>query len=393
MTNLLIRLFMGKDAKALLADGASPSAAARTRAGLVASVVCIACNVLLCAAKAVVGLLMGSVSIVADAVNNLSDASSNIVSLIGFKLASKPADSDHPFGHGRFEYLAGLAVAVIVCALGLDLIKESVEKVASPEPAQFGLPVVAVLVASMLVKTWMMAFNRSLGRHIDSETLLATATDSRNDVITTGAVLICAVIGQLTGLNLDGWAGIAVGLFVTVSGASLIRDTVSPLLGRAPDDDYVESIRSQILSYPGVLGTHDLMVHDYGPGREFVSAHVEMDGNADAFKNHEVIDQIERDFKRKTGSNLTLHYDPVAPDDASDDPLAWLNRQLEKIDPSLTAHDLLVKDDYVTFDLVKPADCPLSDDEALGRALATVAERWPEAPCSINLDHGYLTQG
>ncbi len=383
MTNLLVRIFMGETP-----DWSNP--AQRTRAGLLSSFVCIACNVLLCAAKAAAGLLAGSVSIVADAVNNLSDASSNVVSLVGFKLAGKPADEDHPYGHGRFEYLSGLAVAVIVCALGLDLVKESVGKILRPEPSELNAAVVVVLLASMAVKAWMMAFNRSLGRAIGSETLLATATDSRNDVVTTGAVLLCAVIGQVTGLDLDGWAGVGVGIFIAASGVGLIRDTVSPLLGSAPDAAYVESIRADILSYPGVLGTHDLMVHDYGPGRVFVSAHVQMDGQADAFKNHEVIDAIERDFKKRTGGSMTLHYDPVRV--GAEDALAWLNRQIAKIGDGLSAHDLHVGPDYVAFDLVKPDDCDLSDEELLGRSLATAAGRWPGLPCSITLDHGFLAR-
>ena len=384
MTNLLVRIFIGETAD--LSDPAQ-----RTRAGLLASVVCIACNVLLCASKAAVGLLAGSVSIVADAVNNLSDASSNIVSLIGFKLAGKPADDDHPYGHGRFEYLAGLAVAVIVCALGINLVVESVEKLLHPEPAEFNAAVVAVLLASMGVKLWMMAFNKGIGDRIESETLLATATDSRNDVVTTGAVLACAAFGAFTGIDLDGWAGVAVGVFITVSGIGLVSDTVSPLIGRAPAPDYVESVREEILSYPGVLGTHDLMVHDYGPGHEFVSAHVQMDGRVDAFKNHEVIDTIERDFKKRTGASMTLHYDPVDPE--ADDGLEWLNRQLAKVDPLLSAHDLRIEKDFLTFDLVKPAECGIGDGEALGRAMATAAERWPGRPASVTLDRGFLARG
>lgn len=383
MTDFLLRLFIGENPN-------WDDPAQRTRAGLLASIACIACNVLLCSAKAAVGFLVGSVSIVADAVNNLSDASSNVVSLVGFKLAGKPADADHPFGHGRFEYLAGLAVAVIVCALGLNLVAESAGKIAHPEASEFNAAVVAVLLGSMAVKLWMMLFNRDLGGRIGSETLMATATDSRNDVVTTGAVLACAVLGALTGIDLDGWAGLAVGLFIAVSGIGLIRDTVSPLLGRAPESGYIESVREEILSYPGVLGTHDLMVHDYGPGRVFVSAHVQMDGHADAFKNHEVIDAIERDFREKTGGSMTLHYDPV--DTSADDDLGWLNRQLSKVDPLLSAHDLHIEEDFLSFDLVKPADCALTDDEALGRSLATAAERWPALPCSITLDHGFLAR-
>ena len=243
MTQLLIRLFVGE--KADMAD-----ARVRTRVGLVASVTCIVCNVALCVAKGVVGLLAGSVSVVADAVNNLSDASSNVVSLLGFKLASRPADAEHPYGHGRYEYLAGLVVAVLVCAIGINLVLSSVDKIVHPEPTDFGPAVAVALVASMLVKLWMSAFNRRLGRAIASETLEATAIDSRNDVISSAAVLASAVVSQLTSFDLDGWAGLAVGGFICWSGIELVREAVSPLLGRVPDPAYVEHIRSRIDELP-----------------------------------------------------------------------------------------------------------------------------------------------
>lgn len=383
MTNLLINYILkGKET----ATGAD-----RTRAGLLASIICIGCNIALCCAKGAVGLAVGSVSIVADAVNNLTDASSNVVSLIGFKLASKPADEGHPYGHGRIEYLAALVVAVVVCALGIDLIHESVDKIAENGSTEFNLAVLLVLIGSIAVKAWMMTFNSRLGKRIDSEALLAVAADARNDVVTTAAVLVCSLVARRTGLSLDGFAGIGVGLFIAVSGVGLIRDTVSPLLGRAPDEEFIEEVRSNILSYPGVLGTHDLMVHDYGPGRTFATAHVQMDGHADAFANHQVIDSIERDFEARTGAKLTLHYDPV--DTSADDPETWLARQISRIDPRLSIHDLCLADDYLSFDLVKPSECVLSDDEILGRAMATAAERWPCLPCSVTLDHGFLARG
>lgn len=383
MTDLLTRIFLGAGF-----DPKNPRE--RTRAGLLASIVCIVCNVVLCATKAAVGLAAGSVSIVADAVNNLSDASSNVLSLVGFKLAAKPADADHPYGHGRFEYLAGLGVALIVCALGIDLVKESVEKLIRPESSEFSPLMVAVLAGSMAAKLWMLAFNRTLGQRIESETLLAAAQDSKNDVFTTGAVLACSLIESQTGIALDGWAGLAVGAFIAVSGAKLLLDTTSPLLGRAPSAEYVESIRKRILSYPGVLGTHDLMVHDYGPGRGFVSAHVEMNGHTDAFANHETIDTIERDFKREEGLELTLHYDPIDVSVGMNDPQAWLTRRLRGLYPGISVHDLRAEQSFVTFDLVKPEHCPLSDETLVGAAIDLAHERWPEMPCSVALDHGYL---
>ncbi len=383
MTGLLIRIFLG--------SGFNPkNPSERARAGLMASIVCIACNIALCTAKAAVGIAAGSVSIVADAVNNLSDASSNVLSLVGFKLAAKPADADHPYGHGRYEYLAGLGVALIVCALGVDLIKESMGKLAHPETSEIALPMFAVLIVSMLVKLWMLAFNRSLGQRIESETLLAAAQDSKNDVFTTGAVLACALIESQTGITIDGWAGLAVGVFITVSGIKLLLDTTSPLLGRAPSPEYVESIRKRILSYPGILGTHDLMVHDYGPSRGFVSAHVEMNGNADAFANHEIIDTIERDFKREHGLELTLHYDPIDISDTAEDPRVWLAERLSQLYPGISVHDLRIEESFVTFDLVKPDNCTLSDEALVDAAIDLAHERWPETPCSVVLDHGYL---
>ncbi len=372
------------------ADPADP--AVRTQAGLRASITCIVCNVALCLGKGVVGMLAGSVSIVADALNNLSDASSNIVSLLGFKLASKPADSDHPFGHGRFEYLAGLVVAVLVCAVGINLLIESADKVMNPTPVEFGLPTVFVLLASMLVKTWMMWLNRTLGRAIESETLEATAADSRNDVVTTGSVLLAACVSAATGWDLDGIAGLCVGIFICVSGVGLIKDAINPLLGQAPSEQDVARIRDKILSYPGVLGTHDLMVHDYGPGRRFASAHVEMAGEASAFANHEVLDSIENDVRDEMGIVLTLHYDPIVTvDPTGDDLRGWIDRQVKCINPALSIHDVHTEPGFIGFDLVRPDDLSIGDDELLGRVMATVAKRCPDAACAITLDSGFVS--
>lgn len=389
MTNWLVRTFV-RDADNV------DDPAVRTRYGLVASVTCIVCNLVLCLGKGAVGLLAGSVSIVADAVNNLSDASSNVVSLLGFKLASRPADADHPYGHGRYEYLAGLVVAVLVCAIGLNLVSSSVEKILHPEDVEFGPAVVVVLVASMAVKLWMSAFNRRLGRAISSETLEATAVDSRNDVIATAAVLASAVVSRLSGVNLDGWAGLAVGGFILWSGVELVRDAVSPLLGRVPDPAYVEHIREKIMSYPGVLGTHDLMVHDYGPGRQFASAHVEMAGEGDPFEQHDLLDNIEQDFKDGEGLVMTLHYDPIVTNDPSvRDMRHWIDLAVKGIDPRLSIHDLRCvpgpTHTNVIFDCVRPAGCELSAAELRRRVSELVCERYPRAVCKITIDDSYVS--
>lgn len=392
MTDLLIKLFMSGAPGA----GEPIDARARTRYGFFASIVSIVCNVALCAAKAAVGLATGSVSIVADAVNNLSDASSNIVSLLGFKLASRPADTGHPYGHGRFEYLAGLAVAVLVCALGLELIKDSVGKIVHPEAAEFSLAVLVVLAGSMAVKFWMAGFNNRIGNIIDSETLHATAADSTNDVIATGAVLLCAMVGNVTGMSLDGWAGLGVGAFVCASGVGLVRDTVDPLLGQAPDPELVAQIRDRILAYPGVIGTHDLMVHDYGPGRVFASAHVEMPGEKDVYEAHEVLDDIEQDFKRDLGIIMTLHYDPIVTDDPEvRDMRHWIDLHVRSIDPRLSIHDLRCTPGSghtnVIFDCVRPHDLGITDEELLARIQATVSGRYPNAVCKVTLDSSYVS--
>ncbi len=368
----------------------------RTRYGQMAGVVGIACNTALCLAKGVIGLAAGSVSIVADAVNNLSDAASNIVSLLGFKLASRPADPEHPYGHGRYEYLAGLVVAALVLAIGINLVISSAEKIVSPAPTEFSGALVAVLALSILVKLWMAAFNRTLGQRISSDTLAATAVDSRNDVISTAAVLACAVVSKVTGVDLDGWAGLAVGGFIVWSGVGLLGETISPLLGQAPTPELVEHIRTKIMSYPGVLGTHDLMVHDYGPGRQFASAHVEMAAEADPLQSHDLIDNIEQDFKEEDGMIVTLHYDPIVTDDPEvADMRNWINQAVKVIDERLSIHDLRTvpgpTHTNVIFDLVRPADLELDAERLKRRVNEIVHERYPRAICKITVDESYVS--
>ena len=389
MTEWLIRRFV-KDAHR------TGDPAVRTRYGQFAGIVGICCNVLLCLSKGAIGLLSGSVSIVADAVNNLSDAASNIVSLLGFKLASRPADPEHPYGHGRYEYLAGLVVAALVLAIGINLVISSVQKILNPAPTEFSAALVAVLVLSIVVKLWMMAFNRSVGRRIDSDTLEATAIDSRNDVITTSAVLICACISQAASIDLDGWAGLAVGLFICWSGVGLLGDTVSPLLGQAPSPELVEHIHQKIMSYPGVLGTHDLMVHDYGPGRQFASAHVEMAAEADPLESHDLIDNIEQDFKTNDGLIVTLHYDPIVTDDPEvRDMRHWIAHAVQEIDPRITVHDLRCvpgpTHTNVIFDCVRPTDLPLSPEELRRRVAALVQDHFPRSIAKITIDESYVS--
>ena len=283
----------------------------RARAGQLTGAVSIAANLLLAGLKVAIGLASGSVAVVADAVNNLTDIGTNVVGLAGFALAAKPADKEHPFGHGRFEYLATLAVSVIVTAIGINLVCTSIARIMHPEPMDISWALIATLIASIMVKLWMMAFNSDMGDIIGSTTLKATATDSRNDAIATAAILACVAIERFTGLSLDGWAGVGVGLFVTWSGLELVHESVQPLLGHAVDEDLARRVRDRILAVPGAYGVHDLMIHDYGPGRLFASAHVELDANVDVVRAHELLDACEQDLLASEGIVITLHLDPV----------------------------------------------------------------------------------
>lgn len=372
------------------------NARVRTAYGTFASVVCIVCNIVLCTAKGAIGAIAGSVAIVADSLNNLSDASSNIISLFGFKLASKPADAKHPYGHGRFEYLSGLAVAVLILVIGVELVRSSFEKIISPEPVEFSIAIVVVLTLSILVKLWMALFNKRIGARINSSTLIATAADSRNDVIATAAVLASTLISEFAGVNLDGWAGLAVGAFIVYSGIELIRDTVDPLLGKAPDPEFVQHIYDKITSYPGVLDTHDLIVHDYGPGRRFASAHVEMAAEMDPLKSHDIIDNIEEAFQEEENILLVLHYDPIVTSDAAiGDLRRWIAENIRRIDQRLTIHDLRIvpgpTHTNVIFDVLRPQGLALDNEELADRVSSIVKEHEPHAVCKITVDDSYAS--
>lgn len=388
MTNWLIRTFVKNYRE-------TGDAGVRMAYGQFAGIVGTVCNILLCLGKGLIGLASGSVSIVADAVNNLSDAASNLVSMLGFKLASRPADAAHPYGHGRFEYLAGLVVSVLVTAVGLELARSGLDRILNPRAVSFSLPLVMVMLLSIGAKSWMMGFNQTVARAIGSETLEATAIDSRNDAITTVGVLICAVISQMTGVSLDGWVGLAMGVFVLVSGIGLVRDAVNPLLGEAPSPELVEHIKKKIEDYPGVLGTHDLMVHDYGPGRRFATAHVEMPAEMNPLASHDALDNLEQDFLKNDGLLMTLHLDPIVTDDPEKQNLRnWIEDQAEEVAPGMTIHDVRCMPGpthtNILFDLLRPKDCAYTDEELADRLAARIRDRYPEAVCKIHVDDSYL---
>ena len=388
MTEALIRLFIKNPEK-------THDPAVRAAYGNLASWVGILCNLALCAGKFMVGTLSGSISVAADAVNNLSDASSSVVSLLGFRLGSRPADEEHPYGHARFEYLSGLAVAVMVLVIGLELGKTSLGKILAPTPVTFSWVTVGVLAASILVKLWMALFNRKVGGRIHSGALIATAADSRNDVLSTSAVLIAAVLCRVTGWDvLDGLMGVGVAVFILISGWGLVMDTLSPLLGESPSEDLVEHIEQTVMGYPGVLGVHDLMVHDYGPGHQFASIHVELPAEQDPLEAHDLIDNIERDFMKNDHLMVTIHYDPIVTSDAAVGVLrSRLTEKLRQLDPALSLHDLRIvpgkTHTNVLFDLVLPAGYAGDKVELLTQMEQFIKEQDPTYNCIIKLEQSY----
>ena len=353
MTAILLRLF--------IKDADTASSRTRARIGRLSGIVGIICNLLLFAFKLMIGIISGSVAITADAMNNLSDASSSVVTLLGFKLAEKPADADHPYGHARFEYLSGLAVAAMIIVIGFELAKSSVEKIFDPAPVVLSFPLVAVLLSSIAIKLWLSVFNRKLGKMIGSTALAATASDSRNDVVATGAVLVAAVAEYFTHWQVDGYMGLAVALFILYSGAMLAKETINPLLGEAASPELRQLIIETVNGCPKVLGYHDLMVHDYGPGQRFASLHVEMDCNEDPLLCHGLIDNIERECLEKHNVHLVIHYDPVV---TGDEALAKTRERVRSIvqnyDKRMSIHDFRMVPGGVHTNLV--FDIALPDD-------------------------------
>ena len=383
MTSFLIKRFVKNY------DDAS-DAKVRGSYGLLAGITGIVCNTFLFAFKLLAGILAGSVSVIADAVNNLSDASTCVMSFLGFKLSQRPADDEHPYGHGRYEYLAGIIVAIMIIVIGVELLREGIGKIINPTEVSFSMLTFVILACSILVKLWMMIFYRRIGKTINSETLMATSADSRNDVISSLAVLLGAVISKVWGVMLDGWIGVAVSVFVIVSGILAARDTLDPVLGRAPDMETVENIKKKILGYEGVIGAHDLMVHDYGPGRQFASVHVEMPADGDPLVMHEIIDTIERDFLKNDGLRMIVHYDPIPSRDSELGSLReWIGSEMKKLDGRITVHDLSINDKNVRLDCVIPQDMTIGDSEIEKYIENVVREKYPDAECEIMIDRSF----
>lgn len=370
MTEFLLKLFI-KNYKN------TDDIAVRRAYGTLSGVSGIILNILLFVVKLIAGIISGAISVIADAFNNLSDAGSSVVTLIGFKLASKKRDAKHPFGHGRIEYVSGLIVSFIIIMVGFELLKSSFEKILSPEPVIFGIVPIIILVFSISVKLFMAVFNRRLGKMINSGVLKAVSIDSISDVFATTAVLLGLIIAHFCGFNPDGYIGLLVAGFIMFSGIKAANETLSPLLGAPPDPEFVEKIKKCVLDHSEVIGVHDLIVHDYGPDRQMISLHAEVPDTASIVDIHDTIDLVEMELQTKFGCSCTIHMDPIAANDEFANMLkVKLNEKLKNIDLRLSFHDFR----YVTgqthtnliFDVEAPFDVPLSDDELISRIKTAV---------------------
>lgn len=388
MTQLLLKLFV-KDYK----DTSDPSV--REAYGKLSGITGIVTNLLLCAVKITAGVLAGSISIIADAVNNLSDSGSAIVTLISFKISGKPADAGHPYGHARMEYVSGLIVSITIMFLGLELFLNSVRKIIEPQEMVFSWLIVLILAFSILLKLWLCLFYRKLGRAINSDAISTAMVDSRNDILATSAVLLALLVSGSTGFNTDGWMGAAVAVFITVSGIRLIKDTVSPLLGMAPTKEMVDRIYRKIMSYDGIVGLHDLTVHNYGVGKYFASVHCEVSADQDIMVGHDIIDNIERDFLKDLGIHLVIHLDPVITDNEKINNLkSAVDSLVRDISPEISIHDFRVffgiTHSKLIFDVVVPYGFKYSDDELVEIISGKIREMDDNYRAVITVDHHYV---
>ena len=387
MTEFLVRHFV-KDYEAV------EKSAVRTAYGVLASMVGIVCNVFLFLVKFIVGLLLHSVSVTADAFNNLSDAASSIISFIGVKMAGKPADKEHPFGHGRVEYLSGLIVSAMILVMGVELLRTSVKKIIHPETVDTSLVAFVVLIAAICVKLYMASYNRKIGKKINAAAMKATAADSLSDVVATSVVFLSMLITKFTGRNVDGICGVLVALFILQTGYGAAKDTLSPLLGQAPRPELVEQIDQIVMSHGQIVGMHDLIVHDYGPGRCMISLHAEVPGDGGIYEMHDLIDSIERELKEKLDCDAVIHMDPINVNDVE---IAGMRQKVSDIitaeNDRMSIHDFrMIKGPThtnVVFDIVLPGDCKMSDEEAKRWVSELMEKNFENVYAIVNVDHDY----
>lgn len=369
--------------------------AVRKAYGSLCSALGITLNVLLFAGKYAAGLISGSIAITADAFNNLSDAGSSAISLIGFRLAGKKPDPDHPFGHGRLEYISGLCVAALILVMGVELLISSVEKIISPEPVENGLLPAIILIVSIGVKVYMSLYNRAIGKKISSSAMLATATDSLSDSVATAVVLLSMLVSYLFSVNIDGYAGVLVALFILFAGVSVARDTLSPLLGQAPDPELVRKIEDIVMARDEIIGMHDLVVHDYGPGRLMISLHAEVDGRGDIFELHDAVDVVERTLAQELGCEATIHMDPVVCDDERvDAEHARLLEIIADLGDVLSIHDFRMvagpSHTNLVFDAVIPGGLSKTAEEVRKEICQAVEEKMPGRFAVVTVDTSYV---
>ncbi len=387
MTELLSRLFVKNHQ-----DAQNP--AVRTAYGTMVSITGIVINIILFVAKFVVGSLFGAISIVGDAINNLSDAGTQIISLISFRIAAKPADREHPFGHARIEYVTSMIVSFLVMLVGFELFKSSIEQIFSPERPDSSPIAIVVLIASMLCKLWLGLFNRTIGKRIDSSVMRATAADSLSDVFATGAVLIATVLPMIftnISWNPDAYMGVIVAILIVVAGFRILNESKNAILGEAPSEEIVKQITETVDKYEGALGIHDMVVHNYGPGRIIASLHIEVDGSVDVFETHDMIDTIEKELRDACGIEATIHMDPIVTDDEQVNELrAKTVEAVKKIHPSMQIHDFRfvagATHTNLIFDVVVPFELKMSDAEVKAAVAEKVREIDPTYCVVLNVD-------
>lgn len=387
MTALLVKLFI-KDSEKI------NDKKVRTAYGVLSSITGIVLNLILAGAKYAAGVISGSISITADAINNLSDAGSSIVSFFGVKLSAKPADKDHPYGHGRVEYISAFIVAFFVLFMGIELFKDSVGKIINPEPVKFSFVSLSILVVSIIAKLWLGIFNKTLGKKINSAPMMAVMKDSFSDCLATGVAAVSIIVSAFSDINIDGYLGIVVAIFIFIAGFGILKETLGNILGRAPEEEFINEITEKIMSYPHICGVHDMIIHDYGPSCRFASVHAEVPSNEDIMELHDIIDSIERDIYNEYGMLTSIHMDPVVINDERINELRRLTEDaVSSVDERLTIHDFRVVEGpshtNLIFDTLLPRDIKCTDREICQKIedkLSKIDERFF---CVITVDHAF----
>lgn len=387
MTKLLVKLFI-KDSENY------SDKKVRTAYGVLSSITGIVLNLILAGAKYAAGVISGSISITADAINNLSDAGSSIVSFFGVKISAKPPDKDHPYGHGRVEYISAFIVSFFVLFMGVELLKDSVGKIINPEPVKFSFLSLAILIISILCKLWLGVFNKNLGKKINSAPMMAVMKDSFSDCLATGVAAVSIIVSAFSNINIDGYLGVVVAVFIFIAGFDILKETLGDILGRPPEAEFVEEITDKIMSYPHVCGVHDMIIHDYGPSCRFASVHAEVPSDEDIMELHDIIDGIERDIYNEYGMLTSIHMDPVVINDERINELKKITQDsVSRIDERLSIHDFRVVEGpshtNLIFDVLLPSDMKCSNREICQKIEDEISKIDERFFCVITVDHAF----